>query len=316
MATTKVTQAFTSYGARGNREDLNNVITNIDPTSTPFVSAIGRRNVSNRTYDWQTEDLPAVNATNFAVEGFVAVAQAPIQTVRQTNVTQIMQRTFAVSNTQEEVDAAGKSSELAHQTARFGLALRRDMEAIFTGAQARVDGDDGGTPAARRTRALEHFVQTNVSTGVGYAAPASGTAAMTDGTARAFTQTLLDAALQTCFESGAEPSIIMVGPGNKRTFGTFTGRSNSRVRADVDEIVTGADFYLSDWGELKVVPNRFSRNRTALLLDPEYAKTAYLRPMRTVTLGTTGDAETRMIVVEAGLQVDSEKAHGKVADLT
>lgn len=315
MATTKVTQAFTSYGARGNREDLNNVITNIDPTSTPFVSSIGRRNVSNRTFDWQTENLPAVNPLNFAVEGFVAAAQAPIQTVRQSNVTQIMQRTFAVSNTQEEIDAAGKSSELAHQTARFGLALRRDMEAIFTGAQARNDGEDT-TPAARRTRAAEHWIQTNVSVGATYGAPASATAAMVDGTARAFTQALLDAVLETAYNNGAEPSVMMVGPAQKRTFGTFTGRANSRVRADVDEIVTGADFYLGDFGELKVVPNRFQRNRTALLLDPEYARVAYLRPMRTVTLATTGDAETRMIVVEAGLQIDSEQAHAKIADLT
>ena len=96
----KVTNAFTTYQAVGNREDLSNAIYNIDPFDTPVMSAIRRRNVKNRIFDWQTENLPIVNPNNAQQEGFV-LANAPAQpTIRQNNVTQISERDATVSGTQ------------------------------------------------------------------------------------------------------------------------------------------------------------------------------------------------------------------------
>jgi hypothetical protein len=51
------------------------------------------------------------------------------------------------------------------------------------------------------------------------------------------------------------------------------------------------------------------------VLDTEYASVAYLRPFQTVELAKTGDAEKRMLLVEWGLKVMNEKAHGAVYDL-
>ena len=106
----KVTNAFTTYQATANREDLSNAIYNIDPFDTPVMSAIRRRNVKNRIFDWQTEFLPIVNPNNAQVEGF-SLANSPAQpTIRLNNVTQISERDATVSGTQEESDAAGKGS--------------------------------------------------------------------------------------------------------------------------------------------------------------------------------------------------------------
>jgi ribosomal 30S subunit maturation factor RimM len=73
--------------------------------------------------------------------------------------------------------------------------------------------------------------------------------------------------------------------------------------------------YSSDFGELKIVPSNRSRERSLLLVDPEFAKVSYLRDFKTIDISTIGDAMTKMIVVEYGLEVSNEAAHGIVADL-
>src|SRR5262249_52157800 len=81
-------------------------------------------------------------------------------------------------------------------------------------------------------------------------------------------------------------------------------------------IIGAADVYVSDFGTLAIVPNRFQRSRDAWLIDPEYASIAYLRPFMTEALAKTGDAEKRMLLVEWGLKVHNEAAHAGIFDLT
>jgi len=153
----KVTNAFTTYNATANREDLSNTIYNIDPFDTPVMSAIRRRNCKNRLFDWQTEFLPLVNLSNAQVEGF-QLANGPSQpTIRRNNVTQISERDATVSGSQEEADAAGKGSEMAHQMAMAAKVLKSDMESILCSRQARNDGNDTG-PTARTTEAFSHWL--------------------------------------------------------------------------------------------------------------------------------------------------------------
>jgi hypothetical protein len=310
----KVTNAFTTYGAKGNREDLANAIYNIDPSDRPFMTAIGTRNATNVQFDWQTENLPAVNKANRKEEGFELTRSAAQPTVRRANVCQISTRDATVSGSQESADAAGKRGEMAHQIALNGKALLRDMESILSGEQARNNGEDA-TPTARATRALEHWITTNVSYGAGGANPASETASITNGTLRAFTEALLADAIQEAYENGGEPTLLMMGPYAKRKFSGFAGRANSRVKVDADEIVASADFYLSDFGELKAVPSRWQRPRTVFGIDPEYAKVAYYRRLKTEDIAKIGDAETKMLVAEYGLELSNEAAHFKVADI-
>ena len=154
----KVTNAFTTYQATANREDLSNAIYNIDPFDTPVMSAIRRRNVKNRIFDWQTEFLPIVNPNNAQVEGF-SLANSPAQpTIRLNNVTQISERDATVSGTQEESDAAGKGSEMAHQMALASKVLKSDMETILCSRQAYNGGTDAVTPVARMTEGFAHWV--------------------------------------------------------------------------------------------------------------------------------------------------------------
>lgn len=309
----KVTNAFDTYSATANREDLSNLIYNIDPFDTPLMSSIGRRNVNNVTFDWQTENLPAVNSSNAELEGFELSRSAATATTRESNICQISKRDATVTGSQNNANAAGKNKEMAHQMALASKALKRDMESILCGTQ----GQNAGTAtAARKTRALESWLSTNVSRGTSGADAASATASPTDGTARALTEALLKTTLQDCYTNGAEPSILMVGPVNKMKVSDFTGRASARQTIGAETIQQGVTIYASDFGELKVVPSRWIRERTAFLIDPEYMAVGYYRNFQTQDIAKIGDADTKMIVAEYGLEMRNEAAHGAVADLT
>jgi hypothetical protein len=307
----KVTNAFETRDAKGNREDLSDAIYNIDPFDTPFMSTVGRRNVTNVSFDWQTEELPDADASNAQVEGFELSRTAGQPTVRRSNVCQISKRDATVTGSQEKANAAGKASEMAHQMALKSKALKTDIEKIALSAQAKDDGSDDGI---RRTRALSHWLATNVSRGAGGAAPVSETAAETAGTQRALTEQLVREVMQSCYDNGAKPSILMTNSVNKLVVDEFVGRTNSRHAVDAEKVSQNVAIYASDFGNLRVVLDRWLGQSRVALLDPEYARIAFYRNFQQKPLGVIGDAETRMIVAEWGVQVDNEKAHGAVFD--
>ena len=306
----KVLNAFDTYSATADREDLSNIIYNISPMQTPFMSSIGTRNVKNVVFDWQTEVLPTPSSSG-ELEGFELSRSTAQATVRESNVCMISKRDATVSGSQEVSDAAGKRSEMAHQLALMAKALKRDMEEALCQNGAKTTGN---ATTARVTGGFESWVETNDSRGTGGSAAGNG-AAPVDGTQRDLTETLLKDVLQLSFANGGEPSLAICGPHNKQVISGFTGRTQARQMIDANTVEASVSIYSSDFGELQIVPSNRSRERSLLLVDPEYAKVAYLRNFQTVDIATIGDAETKMIVVEYGLEVSNEKAHGIVADL-
>ena len=307
----KVTNAFDTYTATADREDLSNIIYNISPMQTPFMSSIGTRNVKNVVFDWQTESLPTPSGTG-QLEGFELSRAASTATARVSNVCQISYRDATVTGSQDASDAAGKRSEMAHQLAIMAKALKRDMEEALSQKGAKTTGN---ATTARQTGGFESWITTNDSRGTRGASTGGG-AAPTDGTQRALTETLLKDVLELMFASGAEPNLAICGPHNKQVISGFTGRSQARQMVDANTVEASVSIYSSDFGELKIVPSNRSRERSLLLVDPEFAKVSYLRSFDTIDIATIGDAETKMIVVEYGLEVGNEAAHGVVADLS
>jgi hypothetical protein len=317
-----ITNTYTRFDAKGVREDLSNVIYQISPEETPFMSNIGRENVKNTFYEWQTDDLAAASTTNAQIEGDdITTFSAATPTVRLGNFTQISRKDVIISGTLESVDKAGRRSELSYQMAKKSAELKRDMETTMLANQAAAAGS---TSAARKTGALLAFLKTNTSKGTGGGDPTYTTipdAARTDSTAgnlRSFSEVLLKDVIQKVWTEGGKPSIVMAGPVNKQNLSRMAGIASQRFNATgakPSTIIGAADIYVSDFGNVSIVANRFQRERDVFVLDPEYASVAYLRPFQTVELAKTGDAEKRMLLVEWGLKVNNEKAHGVVADL-
>ena len=307
----KVTNAFDTYSATSDREQLSDVIYNISPQATPFMSAIGKNSIKNVVFDWQTETLPTASGAG-QLEGFELSRAAATATTRVSNVAQISSRDATVTGSQQASDPAGKKSEMAHQLAIMAKALKRDMETALCQKGAKTTGN---ATTARVTGGFESWITSNVSRGTNGAGNGGG-AAPTDGTQRALTEALLKTVLQSCFTNGGEPSMAICGPVNKQVISGFTGRSSARQMVDANTVEASVSIYASDFGELKIVPSNFSRERSLLLVDPDYAKVSYLRDFKTVDISTVGDAETKMILAEYGLEMSNEAAHGIVADLT
>ena len=310
----KVTNAFDTYSATADREQLSDVIYNISPQQTPFMSSIGKNSIKNVVFDWQTESLPTPSGSG-QLEGFELSRAASTATSRVSNVAMISSRDATVTGSQQASDPAGKKSEMAHQLAIMSKALKRDMETALCQKGAKTTGN---ATTARLTGGFESWITSNVSRGTGGSGSGGG-AAPTDsssGNQRALTEALLKTVLQSCFTNGGEPSMAICGPVNKQVISGFTGRSSARQMIDANTVEASVSIYASDFGELKIVPSNFSRERTLLLVDPDFAKVSYLRDFQTVDISTIGDADTKMLVVEYGLEVSNEAAHGLVADLT
>ena len=308
---------YNAHTAIGQREDLTDVIYNISPTETPFMSSIGKTKATAVYHEWQTDSLAAATTANAAVEGADASDATLSPTVRLGNYTQILQKTIKVSGTLDTVNKAGRKSEKAYQLAKASQEIKRDLETIMLANQGRDAGSSNST--ARKMASLLSWITTNSDVGSGGADPTTiGVSTRSDGTTRTFTEALLKTVVASVFDSGGSPTVLMVGSAGKQKVSSFAGIAVNRFQINTPKpgaIIGAADIYVSDFGQISVVPNRFMRTRDALVLDPEYAAVAYLRPFQTNELAKAGDSDKTQVLVECTLEVKNEAAHGIVADL-
>ncbi len=310
------TNAFSTNAAVGNREDLADVIYRIDPIDTPFVSGISKVKATGVNHEWQTQALAAA-AANAVLEGDDAVVSAVTPTVRLGNYCQISQKTAQVTGTQQVVKKAGRANEKAYQVMLKSLELKRDMEFVCLQNTAKVGGSD---VVARQLASVLSFIKTNTSKGTGSAADpttADGLGTRTDGTTRPFVESSLKTVLNAAWTSGGDPDEIMVNGFNKQQFSSFVGRGTPTSKAESKKVYAAVDIYESDFGTLKVVPNRVGlRARDCLVLQMDMWALATLRNMDTTDLAKTGDSAKTQIITEYTIESRNEKASGGVFDLT
>jgi len=311
---------YQTYTSIGNREDLSDVIYSISPTDTPIMSSIGKTKATAVYHEWQTDSLAANTTANALVEGATASDITVSPTTRLGNYTQIVGKTVMVSGTLEAVDKAGRKSEKAYQLAKVSSEIKRDMETIITANQGQSAGN---ASTARTLGALLSYIKSNTSKNgtatTGVDPVTIGVSTRTDGTTRTFTEAMLKTVIASVFSAGGTPSALFVSPTQKQVVSGFTGLAAQRYQVPTSgqaTILAGADLYQSDFGVLSIVPDRFMRSRDALVLDPEYAALAFLRPFQTNELARVGDAEKTQILAEFTLEVRNEAAHGGVFDLS
>ena len=307
------TNTFDTYDSIGEREDLSDVIYNISPTDTPFLSSAAKTKATAVLHEWQTDSLATAVTDNKVIEGDEATNDAITATTRLSNSCQIMDKVIVITGTQEAVDKAGRASEIAYQIAKKAKELKRDLESALCSNNAEVTGS---ATAARQSGGLRSWVATNDVMGTSGTSGGLGNTAATNGTQRVFTESLLKSVIKSVWNAGGNPTMIMVGPFNKQKLSGFTGNS-TRFDAGADAtLYTSVDVYASDFGQLQVVPNRFSRDRDAWVLDMDYWGVAFLRDFTMHELSKTGDSEKRQLILEATLESRNEAASGVVADVT
>ena len=319
------TGTYQTYQQIGLREDLTDEIYNIAPTDTPFLQRCARVKAKARSHEWQTDTLAAA-AANAHIEGddsSIVNGHTSVPTVRLNNKTQIFKKIMQVSGTAEVVDKAGRDSEIAYQLMKRGKEIKRDIEYALTQNTASSPGDSA---SARKLGSVESFIETNwtnKSSGTatlvtgGYSSTGSTVAWTTKTHNGSFTENDLKAVISACWTEGGSPDLILVGPNAKKKISSFVGIADitkeAGSTAKVTRIIGGADVYVSDFGEHHVVPSRFSREQTVLVLDMDYWAVAQLRGMTKDKLAKTGDSEKFHLLTELTLESRQEKASGLIA---
>lgn len=299
--------AFLTTAAIGNREDLTDVIYRISPTQTPLLNLASKAKAANTLHEWQTQDLAAA-ASNKQAEGDDLTAKTVTPTVRLTNRTQISTKGVIVSGTQQAMNPAGRKDELAYQLSMASLEIKRDMETDMTQL-------DVTATAPRQSRGLRGWVVDNVNRNGGTLASYTGNTGYSTGTLRAFTESQVKDVLQQCYTAGGEPDVIMLPPALKQTFSGFTGNATRFDKSEDAKLYASVDFYVSDFGTIQAVPNRFMATRDVFLLQSDKWAIAYLRPFMTKEIAATGDAEKRELIVEYTVECRAPKANGAIYDV-
>jgi hypothetical protein len=313
---TKVTNAVATYDVTTNREDLADAVYRISPIDTPFMSAVPRTKATAVLHEWSLDSLDSVNTSNARLEGDALSRAASTNPARKSNYCQISSRDATVTGTQRAVNPAGIDDLMAFQMSKKSLVLRKDMEAILLGNTGQ---NAGNTTTARTLRSFNAWINANGSRGATGVDSTAATAASTDATAgdlRAFSETLLKDAILDAFTDGGEPSLVLVSPTNKQVFSGFSGRSLSKSEIPSNQVLGAASIYVSDFGDLKVVPSRTQRGRDVYVVDTDKVAVSYLRAFEPQELGRVGDAVTRDLISEYTLEMRAPDAHAMIADTT
>lgn len=295
-----VDNSFTTYTSIGQREDLTDVITNITPVDTWFTSNSGTSSATARYHEWQTDAL-AVAAANAQIEGDVAAATAVVPTARVGNYTQILRKTFSITDTADIVDKAGRASEISYQTQKNLKELARDIEYALV---VNSNTASGATGTARQLKGVLGWIATNTS---------SASATGLD-----LTAALLHTNLQAIWAAGGKPQHVLVGGYVKQTIDGWT--TNTRmISADANRLVAAVSVYESSFGTLQLHLHQ-QLNTTApgtaiILGDMSLWSKAWLRKVKSEKLARTGASTMIMIEGELTLESRQEKGSGKILSI-
>jgi len=319
------TNTRTTYGAIGIREDLSNIIYNISPMDTPFMSNIGKGSCDNTLFEWQTDSLAAA-AANQQIEGNDSMAALAVaEPTRLTNYAQISYKAVQTSGTAEAVDFAGRKSSQAYQLAKRAKEIKRDMEKMLLSNDVKVAGD---ATTARKTAAVMSWLGTgaagtsNIILGsaspvVGVTNAATGTSVASFGTPAVLTMAMINLAMERCFTLGGEPSTILAPADLKQKISALGGSVIADLVTNHDKptqgtAVNAVDVLVTDFGTLKIVPSRLMLDNMLFFVDYDFWSVDYLRPFQTETLAKTGDSVKQLMIAEYGLRAKNGLANAAV----
>lgn len=301
---------------KGQREDLIDIIYNIRPFDTPFMSAIGKGSAEALTHQWQTDTLRAP-AVNTKVEGEDATINAGSFTTMADNICQIVSETLQVTGTTEAVRKAGRKSELAYQIAKKGKEIKLDMEYMLVGTPlAKVQRSSS---VAGQSGNIFSYYKTNGSVGAGAGAQPTGNGVNTGtaGTQRVLTEDMILTASENIWNKGGQANTIHTSSSLKKHISkNFKGRA-TQIQLDASDstIAQAVDVYECDFGKYQIVANRWFKADALFMFDPKMHSLCYLRSFTQFPLAKTGDSEKRQMLAEYTFRVNNEESGALIRDV-
>ena len=283
------------------------------------------------------------------------------------NYTQINGKTIAVSGTRRAIDQAGVADEYAYQLKKRGTELRRDVEfdlihsynvsstqaAVAGGITASNNRSFGGyqawinreqsietsSTAGGNVRFVGQFQEPSNTPATGLTTVEKTTAAGAAATKGSLSLSDIDSVMQSIYQNGGKAGKIMLSPKLRRDFSDLMV-TDSGVRRNIDmdgKLRQSVDIYMSDFGDLMVVPNYIMglahnvqlaasgggagtanigvADFAALIYDPMWFNIATLRPLQEVDVGQRGDSTIGMMVEECTLEVKNPQGCGAIYGL-
>lgn len=311
---------WTAYNVGGagltgsaNREDLLDVITNLDKEKTAAMFQMLPKTTANYIkHEWLTDTLDST-ATGGAFEGDDFAAVSAGGRTRLANFCQIFRRDFAVSNSQikasQNGQTAGVANEYEYTLGRKLSVLAQDVDARIVANTTAVASVSGGSATARVMGAARAF---------------SITVTQVSG---AFATASFFALHQSMYTNGANPNTLVASPGVKAAVTqAFMGNvANSRIQYNQpmqsNSFEQAIDVVVTDFGRILVFPDRFvpasaaTQATTAdgpayFLFDKSKLRLAFFRPIKHVPLPPNGDAQRGFCAGELTLEVLHPSAIG------
>lgn len=320
-----ITNTFVSTSARGNREELSDVVSRITPEDTPIYSLVEKVSFKTTHPEWETDELAAPGA-NIREEGDDYTFGETMPAVRYGTYTQIMRKDGIITGSQDATDNAGSVEQVKYQKLKKGVELRKDVEFAIVDTNAQVAG------STREFGSLNTWITSNVSRGSGganggYNSGTGLTAAPSPGLQRAFTKTIMDTVMQQGYTNGANFRHVVVSPYIKSVFVTFMSDTNvaafryAASSGKDNSIIANADVYEGPFGKVMIHPNRVMAGsatlaRNAFFIDTEFLQFGWFRPIKEdKEVAKTGDAKKFVLLGEGALKPLNERGLGVAADL-
>jgi hypothetical protein len=320
-----VVAASKAYDLAGGalREDLRDIIYDISPMETVFLTRAGRSTTRSTTHEWLVDQL-AAPAKNAAIEGDTFTAGARALPSRLKNYTQIARKEYEVTGTAQKVNNAGMRELLAYHTMQAGKEMKRDMERDLLSDEPASAGSSTTPRVSAGAESWIYFpnhVAATTQTTATTTAPVSGfaTSPVTDGSAVTLTEGDLRNALQKAWSAGGETDTILCGANLYNRISGFTGiatRFRDVASGQQAQIIGAADVYVSAYGRHNIMLSRYTRATTVFCFDMSTWEVAYLRPFQTVEIAKVGDSERRMLLAEYSLIAKSPRANTKLTNVS
>ena len=307
-----ITGLYNTYDTIGIKEDLKDVIWDISPEDTLFLSGIAKTKANQVTHEWQTDQLDAVNAQNAAVEGADAGNSNTVQTMRLINFTQIFSKVATVSGSNEAADAAGRASEMAYQLNKRSKEMKRDIETILLSDQQAALGTNSNA------RNLGGVFGTFKS----YTTGGNNTQVMrhkTDATGNGgLTVADLEKTVQDIYLDGADPNMFMYHASRASDVANFALGTDKQkfTGASETQFANMVSVYIDPLGHnLQCVPSRWIGSDKALVTDLSQWEFAELRPAFMQDLAVNGDSRSKQLLHEATLVHKNQGSSGGIINI-
>ena len=313
-----------SYNVAGNREQILDVLTILEPEETPVVSMAKKLPATATFVEWQVDDLstPAFGGVNEG-EDVSSFDNKAVNRTKLGNYVQKFRRQWMVSDIQELVNTAGVSSEVANSEAKSLRELKRDLEAAICSTQDRQAEAGSGTPY--KTRGLGKWLG-NANGGSYPTAPSDLPAAFTMPTSSTdtndpVTEAHFNAVLQSRYEqvgSANNKLTLVAGPALRSQISDFARADTSSndstytvtQEAESKKVTLSVTVYDGDFGLVNIMPTLFN-NRTSgsntidddwgYLIDPDLIGLLVLKAEGNTELENQGGGRRGYTDVIAGL---------------